>query len=265
METEANRSAVKEPGKTVWRDTYRLHSYEVDQFGEARPHVLVNFLLDSAWAHVRDSSFSYETLVGQGQFWVLSRLYASLHRTPQWNDEVVIETWGKGTDRLFALRDFEAFSPSGDKLVSASSCWLIVDRKTLRPQRLDRLGERFPIPAGRQAVSTPLEKIAERPVEGHGIRYSAVFSDIDVNHHVNSSRYVQWIMDSFPREILTGRRMSSFEINFLAEAQIQDAVAVFTQADGDRYFSEIRRDSDGVALCRALVAWSDRRDPASTQ
>ena len=71
------------------KQTFRLHSYEVDQRGFAKPDVLLSFMLDCAWAHTKDTEFSYTELKDEGQLWVLSRFLAVFHKFPRWDDEIL--------------------------------------------------------------------------------------------------------------------------------------------------------------------------------
>lgn len=141
---------MQDPTKATHRQTFCLHSFEVDQRGRARPDILLSFMLDSAWAHTKDTEFSYSELKDEGQLWVLSRFLAVFHDLPKWGDEIFVETWGKGTDKIFGLRDFIIHSKSGNKLVSATSAWLIIDRKTYRIQRIDFARQKFPDAGGKE-------------------------------------------------------------------------------------------------------------------
>ena len=55
---------------------------------------------------------------------------------PVWDDRVRVETWHRGMERIFGLRDFRVESISGDTLGMASTAWLILDSKTRRPIRI---------------------------------------------------------------------------------------------------------------------------------
>lgn len=244
---------MQDPTKATHRQTFCLHSFEVDQRGRARPDILLSFMLDSAWAHTKDTEFSYSELKDEGQLWVLSRFLAVFHDLPKWGDEIFVETWGKGTDKIFGLRDFIIHSKSGNKLVSATSAWLIIDRKTYRIQRIDSLGRNFPMQVERNELNIKLEKIEPQPTEQTALEHVVRYSDLDVNMHVTSSKYMQWILDSFPTEILEHRSLGSFEINFLSEAQLGDRVFVSTALAGEYHFCNIRR--EGSELCRAKVVW----------
>jgi acyl-ACP thioesterase len=249
---------MENPVIAIHKRTYRLHSYEVDLRGRARPDILLCFMLDSAWAHTKDTEFSYLELKDEGQLWVLSRFFAVFHGLPKWDDEILVETWGKGTDKLFGLRDFIIHSQSGEKLVSATSAWLIIDRKTSRIQRIDKLERNFPIQLGRNEIEARLEKIELQTAERTNFRSVVRFSDLDVNGHVNSSKYMQWILDSFPVDYSEKRSLKSFEINFTAEAKLGDTVYISTSNFGDNFYCEVKRESDDADLCKARVVWNDR-------
>lgn len=239
----------------VLRRTFRLHSYEVDVKGRARPDILLSFMLDSAWAHANNSSFSYDALRGEGQLWVLSRFLALFHKTPMWNDEIIIETWGKGSDKLFGLRDFAVYSTSGDKLISATSAWLVIDRRTSRIQRIDLMHSDFPVQMNKHEIDVRLEKIEPVETEKTDFQHVVRYSDIDVNNHVNSSQYVKWMLDSCLSTRMQNGELRSLEINFLAEAQVGDTVLVASADAGDYRYCEVIREKDDVELCRAKILY----------
>jgi medium-chain acyl-[acyl-carrier-protein] hydrolase len=250
------RCKMENSTHAIHNRTFRLHSYEVDQSGRARPDILLSFMLDTAWSHTKDTEFSYTELKDEGQLWVLSRFLAVFHDLPKWDDEITVETWGKGTDKLFGLRDFIIHSKSGGKLVSATSAWLIIDRKTSRIQRIDTLGKNFPMQLDRNELDVGLEKIDPQPSEQTDFEYVVRYSDLDVNKHVNSSKYVQWIIDSFPSDLLDHNVLGSFEINYLSEAKLNDRILVSISNAGEYHYCEIRRETDSVELCRAKVTWN---------
>lgn len=244
---------MAESTPAVLERKFRLHSWEVDRKGRARPDVLFAFMLDSAWAHASNSEFSYEALKEEGQLWVLSRFLAVFHKLPGWDDEITIETWSTGTDRLFGLRDFSVRSESGEKLISATSAWLVIDRKTSRIQRIDLVNSNFPVRLDRHEFETRLGKIDPMEAGRTGSEHVVRYSDIDVNNHVNSTRYLSWMYDSLPGDILDEKPVRLLEINFLAEAQLNEKVFVVSADAKDYHFLEVRRENDGAALCRAKI------------
>jgi medium-chain acyl-[acyl-carrier-protein] hydrolase len=244
---------MKDSANEVYKQTFRLHSYEVDRRGVARPDVLLAFMLDSAWGHTKDTDFSYSELKREGKLWVLSRFLGIFYTMPKWDDEITVETWSKGTDGLFGLRDFVVYSHSGERLISATSAWLIIDRKTSRIQRIDYMGKSFPTHLGKSELDIKLGKIDPKQVEGINLEDDVRYSDLDVNGHVNSAKYLLWIFDSFPVREFEKKDLESIELNFLSEAKLDDTIYVSSSNEDKDFYCEVRRKRDSVELCRAKV------------
>lgn len=237
----------------IFRTNFVLHSYEVDKNGKAFPHSLMNFMLHSAWQHVTNSDFSFDALAREEHIWVLSRFKMRIHDAFAWGDKLEIETWGKGTERLFAIRDFNVYKEDGTKAITASSAWLVVNRKNLRPQRLDKLNENFIAYPDKHAIEEKFEKIVLPGVTEEKERIKTHFSDIDVNKHVSSSNYLKWMMDVFLKT--EDKSLHSFEINYLAEAHLDDMLLINCCCETGIYYCSIVRESDGLELCRAKILY----------
>ena len=52
---------------------------------------------------------------------------------------IIVKTWPNGTDKLFALRNYEVKYPDGRHIASGTSSWLILDRTTKKVQRPDSI------------------------------------------------------------------------------------------------------------------------------
>lgn len=241
---------------SVLKRKFHLHSWEVDRKGRAKPDILFSFMLDSAWAHADNSEYSYEALREEGHLWVLSRFLVVFHEFPKWNDELTIETWSTGTDKLFGLRDFAVYGSSEKKVASATSAWLVIDRKTSRIQRIDLTNSNFPLRLDKHEIDIKLEKIEERDTARTPFEHVVTYSDIDVNKHVNSAKYLTWMLDSFPNNLQDERDLNSFEINFLAEAQSGDKVYVSVAEATDQRYCSVVREKDKAVLCRAKVKFA---------
>lgn len=239
----------------VWKEQRFVESFDVDMRGRLKPHVFFAYLTNAAWKHASLTTHGYHDLLDRNQMWVLAKFQLCATRFPRWSEQIVIETWGKGVQKLYALRDFIITTASGDKLASATSAWLVLDKDSHRPVRIDRMI--FPWTPGKSELDTDLQKVPElSEASVERARFHTVFTDLDVNGHVTAARYLQWMVDSHPRAVLEEKQPRSLEVSFLAEAMMGDEVAVVSEGDDGRELCGVRRVSDQKELCRARIEWA---------
>lgn len=241
---------------SIVTDKRSVESFDIDCAGRLKPHALFAHLLNAAWKHANGTPFGFEELGGRGLMWVLAKLQLSVASMPRWGEAYSIETWGKGTERFYALRDFRVLSPRGEKLASATSAWMILDRASRRPQRMDEMREVFPWRPEDSEMETDLSRLPGVESGGERASFRAAFSDIDVNGHVTAARYLQWVLDSFSRDLLQNGSVRRIDINFLAEAMLDDEVVVRIEAVDGSQACSVYRPRDQRDLCRARIGWS---------
>jgi medium-chain acyl-[acyl-carrier-protein] hydrolase len=61
-----------------------------------------------------------------------------------------------------------------------------------------------------------------------------VYSDLDLNRHVYSIRYIQWILDSIPLEDFAAKKIRQLDINYLSEAFYDDEIKVLGDHSSDK-------------------------------
>ena len=240
---------------STWKEQRLIESFDVDTLGRLRPQTLFAYLLNSAWNHVKGANYGHDELSARNLMWVLIKVQIVIKRLPKWGEQIAIETWGKRRVRLYALRDFAIASGTGEKLVSATSSWMILDRTSGRPQRFDQRTDSFPWQPGKDEIETNLEKVQELNKGKELARFRVLFSDIDVNRHVNSAKYLQWMIDSHSYEYLEATEAGSIELSFLSEALPKDEVTVLSEGTEDQELCSVRRTGDGKELCRARFEW----------
>ncbi|MDR3236486.1 MAG: hypothetical protein LBT48_07185 [Prevotellaceae bacterium] len=241
---------------SIYTNHYRLRINYVDGCKKLSLPGLFIVLQEIAGEHATSLGFGYEQLQHEGQFWVLAKLKAVLHNYPQWDDEIRIDTWSKEPELLTAFRDFEGYDQKGKLLFSATSAWHILNMNTNRPQRVDTRKEAFHIPAGKYAVNEKLQKIPLPTKISAEASKNVLWSDIDVNMHVNNTRYIQWVTDALPLDLLLHRTAVEIEANFLQQAKLGDQYYIaHEQTDADTTLMAAVRTSDHRELVAARIVW----------
>ena len=240
---------------------YRIHVYESGPDGKLTLSSLFDFFQDIASEHAIALGYGREELMKDNNFLVLSRMYSVIDKWPAMGDKISIRTWPRGTEKLFALRDFIAREEDGSIIAMATSSWLIVDYTTKRIQRPDNNLNRLNfVPESETALPRNASKIGALPPDSKLTRqFSVRVSDLDVNFHANNARYLEWVTDCYDLDFIMNNAPLSAEINYLAESHFNDPVAIVTAQPEENEkvsYHSIVRTNDSTELCRVRIQWS---------
>ncbi|MEA3462034.1 MAG: thioesterase [Bacteroidota bacterium] len=239
----------------IFTREFTISSYDLNPKGQARLTTMANFFQEVAYHHASELGLGYDDMKSRKTTWVLSRMRIHMKRYPVWNEQIKLETWPSGAERLFALRDFRVLDSKGKLIGMASTAWLILDIDTHRLIRPKEMMEQFKlIVQDVQMFEKPLDKIV-LPGEGRLLmKHQVVFSDLDIVGHVNNVRYMEWCIDAATSADNAEEEIRELEINFNHEALFGDRIAItgYDQSEGETYFVAIRQE-DGKEIISARL------------
>lgn len=209
-------------------ELFQVYTEDVDRADKLTAAAAFNYFQEIAGNHAQDLGVGKEYMIDAGQAWILSRMSAVLDRRPGRGSKVRVRTWPRGTDRLFAIRDYEMLDKTDSVIARGRSGWLIVDLTTLRPRRPEALVASLPSNVGMDALADGAQGLPERKDLVEVGRRTAAYSDIDYNGHVNNARYVQWIQDALPAEEIEAADRLRLDINYLSEVKPGAMVSLWT-------------------------------------
>jgi len=244
-----------------YSEIYNVRSYEVDITMNALLTSIGNYIQDIAGRHAALLGFGFDEMSERNQYWVLSRLKIEITRYPKWRENIIVETWPSGIDRLFANRDFRILNEREETIREARSCWLIISQENRRPQNPEIVFEQIPELAGLSGVKS-LPKIPQMEDTNDPLLYTVKYSDLDQNNHVNNVKYIQHIVDSYPHGFYANHRICTFEINFLSESSIGDQIgikSVCINQDANIYHHTLYQTENEKEICRARVTWEQHK------
>ena len=242
----------------VWKESYRVRAYETDPTGRASIVSLCNYLQEAAANHARELGVSVEHLQRQNSTWVLSRLRVRVDRYPAWRDEIDVETWPSGTERLFATRDFIVKNADGDVLVRAVSWWLMIDIESRRPLRLPEFISSLTLSNRERALNGSRSNIPEPRADANARELRVQYADLDVNGHANNVRYVEWALEGVPKDVLNTMHVMELDVLFKAETVHGDPVTVAVDSVDSKnaiFVHAIRSSLDGRYLAGLSTTW----------
>jgi acyl-ACP thioesterase len=232
---------------------YRPDSYALDFRGRLPFPTLGNYLLHAATTHATGRGFGFDDMVQRKAAWVLSRLAIEIADQQPLSGPLRIHTWVQQVERIFTFRCFEIATMQDQTLGYARSVWAAIDRDTRRPMPLGGLGlEEYvverPCPVDFSSLP-PVEKDTD------GIPYKVKYSDLDINGHFNSIKYMESILDLPDIEMYRTRSISRFEIIYQAEGRYGMILSLHKkEVSEDEYVAAIC--NEGKSICRAKVRLS---------
>ncbi len=239
----------------------KIPSYDVSLNGETKFYTLCNILLDSAAAHANKFQFGYHDMQKENVYWVLSRFHIIMHEYPKMDDFIRVETWPKGVNKLFFMRDYRILSEDDRLLTSATTAWLVLDGNTGRPKKMEANNNLHDFHIDDfhaiEPVPDKLPKIAEPDRQ---MSVQARYSDLDINKHVNAVKYIEWVQDCYPQDLYEKQNVKEFQINYQSETRFGEEVEIrirkAEKTDPFEYLEGIRA-SDQTAAFRARIRFGD--------
>jgi len=242
---------------SVGTEIYKVRSYQMDMKAKVTLTAIAGYLQESAGNHAHQMGFGFEQMSKSGFIWVLTRLKIKVHHYPSWSDSLLAETWVVNREKFFSRRDFEIRSATNHPLVSAVSGWMLLDMKAKRPQLVDNFPMDIDFYPNRLALPEDTAKIEELNEINYQSTYKVIYSDLDIVNHVNNVQYLRIILDAQSFELRNQYQVKSFEINYIAEALLNDELIILNQKlnEENHILHEIRRNSDQKVICRAISCW----------
>ncbi len=218
----------------IYEKTFRIHTFECDFNRRWKPAAFFQHLSEAAGAHAARLGWGFDAMLSQNLFWVHSRMKIKFHRFPYAGDEITIRTWPKTIQqKLFYIRDFEIVDTTGAQIATATSAWLVINASTRRLVSPLTMTISLPTLPDRAGLDEPLEKLNLPDSGEERLTLRAGYSAVDMVGHVNNSRYVEWICDSFPLDEYRSQTLDWIQVNYDHEIRPSEEVSILVNSPTD--------------------------------
>lgn len=233
----------------IFEKDYEISLFMINMNGRLGIYGLLNIIQDLSSQHGELQGFGYSKQIQLNKFWVLVGQKIKMKKWPKWNDILRFKTWVRPLEGKIVYRDIEFYL--GDELIGECSVsWLLMDGNTRKMAKLDEIPEgvvsrsdyKLPFTAQKLAKRSDYEVISDRVVR---------VTDLDINDHVNNTKYTQWVLDTIELRYHKKLFLSEFEINFLSESKLDDVIEIIRSEKHpeqvDTQFMGVRK-SDGKPI-----------------
>ena len=244
---------MKENG--IWEYRFKVRSFDVDKTNRMTPTAISEYLQEVAGEHANSVGFGYRQVIEQQMVWVLNGIRIEVLRMPVWEENIRIETWVVGNERFISRRDFRWYDEQGNNVLNATTNWILYHTERHRPQLVDQMN--FPVQMHPEllATSSAVQNIRHKFEKATKTEYRVRYSDLDMVGHMNNTKYIQVLMDSYAPGFHQQNSFKSLDINFKAEARFDDLLILSSQAEEPCFYHQLQRAEDGKVNCMARIEW----------
>ena len=247
---------------SIYTEERNIRAYEIDFQNELKLNAVFNIMQEAASTHAASMGLGFDDLKKNDLAWVLSWAKIKLERTAIFGDKIHVKTWPKMKYKLFSIRDFHITDSQNNMIALATTAWLLINTKTKKITDLTALPEDI-------SYQTQMSTIDEYPAKmsidaNKELAYSKTirYTDIDINGHVNNTKYIELMLDCFPLDKFRTNRIEEAVIRFSAESFEGDTINVFTSQseNGSGQTIEGIYDASKQQSFIATIQWLSKHD-----
>lgn len=240
---------------------FELRYFEMNKFGEASSTAILTLLEETAADHCYSINQSLFDLEKQNIGWVLLSGIMEMDSYPGYKEKIVIRTWLSKYSTIKGFRENIIYNEQGRIIGRAKGLWVFFDIDRRRPIQIPEIIKEkwsfFPEECINHDITKKIEVIDS---SNHIKKFKINRFDVDTNLHVNNIRYLQWLVESIPDDIIDNYYLHSIDGRFIAEAQLGDTIMSFTERDMNQnsFVHNIKTQADMKVCATARTIWKPR-------
>jgi acyl-ACP thioesterase len=229
-------------------ETFVLRTRDCDLTGKWRPSAILESMQEAAGMHSMLLGCGRDELIKNNIVWVLSRCELHMDRYPAVGEKVTVHTFPTPTRICFFPRYYIFTDEHGEMIGKAGSLWLLLDIHTRRMLPPGDVGKLIP---DNKDLSIPMNlpaTVGNLQGEEFVTEYHPVYTDLDVNGHVNNTRYADMLCNALGISIMTEYELERIILNYNHEILPDHKVTLRRILRGTEYRLSGRLDDDVSAF-----------------
>ena len=235
--------------KVLWEKEYTLRANDFDKYNRIKPSAVLELFQDAAGQHAIELGVGFDEMIKRSYLWVLTRIKFKIISNPKSYQRVLVKTWPLEPNRLSYRREYSIENENGERLIIGSSEWMIIDSEK---RCLISDPDLYPFKEGfntEMMFEERLSKIKNFEGEGEPRIVNAGFSELDVNNHVNNTKYANYVLDAIvpsPDDIL-----DTFKMDYRKELMEGDLIEIHHKKEaGFALAKGLNKEGDTAFICR---------------
>jgi len=185
--------------------------------------------------------------------WIITDYNMKIERLPVFDEKITIETYAKSHNRLFCYRAFNIKDEAGNTIIEMVATFVLMDRDTRKVHPvMSEITDAFDSEFSKTMIRGPRFKELEGGVEQE---YRVRFYDLDMNGHVNNSKYLDWVFEVMGADFLTQHVPKKVHLKYVKEVLAGGLITSQYEQEGLKTQHQIT--SDGQINAQAEIEWEE--------
>lgn len=238
---------------------FTVHLHHLGPNGLARPSLIFDCLQDAASEQSARLGYSIRELIRRGLTWVVSRYRVKVSRYPRWQERFRVTTWRSPQQGHSAPREFALVDADNRTIALARGIFILLDRHSKRPVDPAEHIPGYPV-ADETVFADDFRALPEVSPADASTRVLIRHEDLDLNRHVNNTRYMTFALESVPGPIMGSHVPDRIDISFLHSAGYGDTIRSMIRQHrypGGRtqFIHQLVGEPEPIEYCRLSTRW----------
>ena len=186
--------------------------------------------------------------------WIITEYDIDVIRLPRFAEEITIETEALSYNRLFCYRRFTIYDESGQAIIQMLATFALMDRDSRKVHSVDpEMVAPYLSEFSKKIIRGPKYTDLDNPTSKD---YHVRFYDLDMNGHVNNSKYLDWIFEVMGADFLMNHIPQKINLKYVKEVRPGGMISSSYELDGSQSCHQVT--SQGVVNAQALIQWTTK-------
>ncbi len=246
--------------KYIHTQKYHTRYSDVDFKDELKASAILTFMQEAACTSADELGFGYDVIKQKNLGFITASSYVKVLK-PIGVEPVTVNTWPTPPRHVIFERFYELMNEKKETCVLACSRWCLVDWNTLKMLPGSTLSDQdYSTYNTDKCIAVPTWKVPAMERNGAEKVFQIAIANSEYDHymHVNNTLYANYVFNCFTVELLKGKYLDSFLINYIKQTHEGDVLSFYRVEKQDNVFDIYGLNAEGEMCVSAEVSFTDR-------
>lgn len=185
--------------------------------------------------------------------WVITDYELDIQRLPRYAENIVVETEAIAYNKLFCYRKFYIYGEDDQQIIEIFSTFVLMDYDT---RKVVTVKNEIVAPYGSEKIKKVIRGPKYKPLkEAEESLFHVRYLDLDMNGHVNNSKYLEWMYEAMDIDFLKTHVPKKVHLKYLKE--IHYGKDIITRIKQDGLISQHEIKTDQGLHAQAQIEWRE--------